>query len=224
MIRALVFDLDGTIVRFSIDYRAARADVVRALVKMGLPSSLFSVNESTFRNLERAELYVRSNGGGEEDVRRIRSLVYSIADKYELEAAKTTDLLPGVLDTLEVLRGMGLKMGIFTIAGRLSVNRVLERFQLRRFFSVVVTRDDADAIKPDPAHLRAALRGLGVDAEDVLVVGDTTWDVRCAKAAGAKAVGVTTGLSTREELLNAGADYVIDSITELPLIIRKFHS
>jgi len=78
-------------------------------------------------------------------------------------------------------------------------------------------------VKPDPAHLEATLNALGVAAKDAMVVGDGSVDMRSAKELKAIAVGLPTGVSTIEQLMSNGANYIITSITDLPVLIEKIN-
>ena len=98
VVKAVVFDLDGTIASFNIDYRAVRADVRSFLIKRGLPTSVLSINESIFEMLKKTEIFMKNNGKSEKTIMETRDKALAIAEKYELEAAKTTGLLPGVLE------------------------------------------------------------------------------------------------------------------------------
>jgi len=224
MIRAVIFDLDGTIVVFNLDYKSVRAEVIQLLTKQGFPSSLFSIEESIFSMLKKAEIHLKSHGKGEHDVRTVREAVLSIANQHELEAARTTSLIPGVPETLKTLEKMNLKTAIFTVNGEKSTTYILNRFRLRRFFNATVTRESVSAVKPDPAHLEAALKALNVEPEEAVVVGDSKWDMRCARELNVIAVGVATGISSPEELMHAGATYLISSLTDMPTLIQQLNS
>ncbi|MFQ6080916.1 MAG: HAD family hydrolase [Candidatus Bathyarchaeia archaeon] len=223
MIKAVVFDLDGTIVDFNLDYKAVRAEVIRFLTQQGLPSSILSLNESIFEMLKKGEICMRNNGKGEREIARVREAVLSLADRYELEAAHTTSLLPGVIETLKALREMKLKTALFTINSEKSTGYILECFRLKSFFDAIITRESVSAVKPDPAHLEAALRALNVKAEEAMVVGDGVGDMKCARGLDVIAVGVTTGLSSPEELTRAGATYLISSFTDLITLVRRLN-
>jgi HAD superfamily hydrolase (TIGR01509 family) len=140
-----------------------------------------------------------------------------------LEAASKTTLLPGVVDALKALRAMGLKIGLCTINSEKSVNRILERFGIAGMFDVTIPRNRVRHVKPDPEHLEAALRVLGAAPEETLVVGDSRVDMQSAKGLGAVAVGLPTGVSTIEQLMEGGADYIVTSTTDLPLLMERLN-
>jgi HAD superfamily hydrolase (TIGR01509 family) len=140
-----------------------------------------------------------------------------------LEAALTTNLMPGVVETLQALKQMGLKVGLCTINSAKSVARILERFGIANLFDVTVTRNEVRHVKPNPEHLEAALRALGVFSAETLVVGDSRVDMQSAKALGAVAVGLPTGVSTLEQLMANGADYVVTSITDLTRLVKQLN-
>ncbi|MEM3536494.1 MAG: HAD hydrolase-like protein, partial [Candidatus Bathyarchaeia archaeon] len=127
-IKAVVFDLDGTLASFNIDYRAVRAEVRSLLLRAGLPASVLSPNESIFEMLKKTEIFMKNNGQTQKAFIEIRRKVLAIAEKYELEAAKATSLIPGVMETLQALKKMNLKLGLCTINSEKSTNYILKRF------------------------------------------------------------------------------------------------
>jgi HAD superfamily hydrolase (TIGR01549 family) len=219
MIKAVIFDLDGTLVSFNIDYKAVRADVRNLMIKRGLPASLFSINESIFEMLKKTEIFMKNNGKSEKSTEEIREKALAIAEKYELEAAKTTSLLPGVLDTLKDLKELNLKMGLCTINSEKSTNYILKRFKISEFFDAVSPRNNVKYVKPNTEHLEATLKALDVKPEEVIVVGDGVSDIKCAKELQAIAVGLLSGVSSPKDLIGAGANYLIESVTDLIALI-----
>jgi phosphoglycolate phosphatase len=221
MIKAVILDLDGTIAYFNLDYKSVRAEVIQLLTKQGFPASIFSMNESIFSMLKKAEIYMKNNGREEHDVARMKKAVLSVANRHELEAAHTTSLMPGIPETLKTLKKMNLKTAIFTINGEKSTSYILSCFRLERFFDATITRESVSAVKPDPAHLEAALKALNVEPEEAIVVGDSKLDMMCAKELNVVAVGVATGMSSPKELMHAGATYLISSLTDVPNLIQQ---
>ncbi|MEM3443055.1 MAG: HAD family hydrolase [Candidatus Bathyarchaeia archaeon] len=219
-LKAVIFDLDGTLTSFNIDYRSVRADVRSFLIRTGMPASVLSLNESIFEMLKKTEIFMKNNGQSEEVFMEIRRKALGIAEKYELEAAKTTGLLPGVSETLKALKKMGLKLGLCTINGEKSTNHILKKFGITEFFDAVTPRDYVKYVKPNTEHLEATLKALNVKPEEVLVVGDGASDMKCARELKAVAVALPTGVSNPKELITSGANYLITSITDLPTLIE----
>jgi HAD superfamily hydrolase (TIGR01509 family) len=219
-IKAVIFDLDGTIVDFNIDFNAARAEVVHLLTKQSLPSSILSVNESVFVTLRKAKRRMKENGKAEQEFMKLKEKVIAVVERYESEAAQKTNLIPGILETLQTLREMKLKIALFTANGEKSTNHILRRFRLRQFFDAIITRESVLAVKPDPVHLEAALKALKVKPKEAIVIGDSVRDMECARRLEVLAVGVTTGFSSIEELARAGADYLASSSTDIPRLVQ----
>jgi HAD superfamily hydrolase (TIGR01509 family) len=222
-IRAVIFDLDGTVASFNLDFRTVRALVMDHLARQGVPAQLLSLDESVFEMLRKTETWAKSSGKSAAFLETLRTQVLAITETYELEAASKTTLLPGVVDALKALRAMGLKIGLCTINSEKSVNRILERFGIAGMFDVTIPRNRVRHVKPDPEHLEAALRMLGAAPEETLVVGDSRVDMQSAKGLGAVAVGLPTGVSTIEQLMEGGADYIVTSTTDLPLLMERLN-
>lgn len=222
-VKAIVFDLDGTLFEFNLDYKTVRAEVAQFLIGEGVPASILSINESIFEMLKKAEIYMRNNGKKEKEFSALQKHALSISLEHEIKAARETSPLPGVLETLKTLKKRNLKLGVFTINNRKSTDYILGSFRMRRFFSAVVTREDVSRVKPDPLHLTAALNALSVDADETVVVGDSIVDMRSAKTSNATAVGVAASDDSVKKLKHAGAAYVINSITDLPRLIAELN-
>lgn len=222
-VKAVIFDLDGTVASFNLDYRAVRGDVRSYLLREGVPASLLTVNESIFEMLKKTEIFLKNSGKSNEAVEEVRNGALAIAEKYELEAARNTSLLPGVDETLKALKRMGLKIGLFTLSSDKAASYILQRFKLGDFFGVTVPRNKVNYVKPNPEHLEMALKVLGVLPEETVVVGDSDVDMESAKELEAIAVGLPAGISTVEELTAHGANYIITSITDLPVVIAKIN-
>jgi phosphoglycolate phosphatase len=220
-IRAVVFDLDGTIASFNLDYKSVRVEVRSLLIRAGVPASVLAVNESIFEMLKKTEIFLRGAGKVERVVQKVREKALEIAEKYELEAANSTSLLPGVPETLKALRRLHLKIGLCTINSDKSTDHILKRFGIEGFFDAVTPRNKVKYVKPSSEHLEATLKALRVKAEEAMIVGDGTVDMRCAHELNAIAVGLPIGVASKEELISSGANYLITSITDLPVLVRQ---
>lgn len=220
--KAVIFDLDGTLVELKLDYKTESAEVIHFLIEQGIPPSIPSMEKGMFGALRSVEIYM-TKIGKKEEVKRIKETVLSMADRYELQAARKTSLIPGVLEALKTLKAMKLKMALFTIDGEKATRYILKRFRIGRFFDAVITRDSVSAVKPDPTHLEAALNTLNVKPHEALVVGDSTLDMQCATRLKVLAVGVITGISTPEKLIAAGASYLASASAEIPFLVEQIN-
>ena len=100
-VKAVVFDLDGTIVKFNLDYKTARAEAIDYLTTHGFPRSLFSLNESVFDMLKKVEITMQNNRKSKNEFNKLKEALFAILEKHEMQSAKTTSLIPGILETLK---------------------------------------------------------------------------------------------------------------------------
>lgn len=126
---------------------------------------------------------------------------------------------PGVEQALEWVVSSGLKTGVVTSKLRAGAMRGLERFSLERFFDVVIGADDVDRHKPDPYPLLHAAQVIGVDPRVCAYVGDSPHDMAAARAAGMVAISATWGVSSRERLEEAGAQFHAHSMQDVVSIL-----
>ncbi len=163
------------------------------------------------------------NAGKTSAVDEIRVGVMGIAEKYELEAASHTSLLPGAVETLKTLRKMGLKIALCTINSRKSTEFILNRFKIAEYFDSITSRENTSHVKPNPEHCQTSLEELKVTSAEAMVVGDSVADMKGARDLKVIAVGLSTGVSTRDQLIQEGANYIITSIIDLPNLVESIN-
>ena len=222
MIKAVIFDLDGTLVTFTLDTKACRTEVIQYLKEQGLPNSLFLMNETAFDMLKKTKKHLSAKGE-QQKFPKIEQNVCSIVERFELEAAKINEMFSGVPEALKTLKEQDLKIGLCTISSKKASSYVLSRFNLEPFFDAVTTRESVLAVKPNPVHLEAVLRDLDVKPQEAVLVGDSVKDIVCAVGLMVIAVGVTTGLASKEQLIRSGAHYIASSVKEIPNLIRQLN-
>lgn len=137
-----------------------------------------------------------------------------------LDRLAASPLYPGIKALLEELHASGYCLGIVSGASYLDV--YIHKNKLAQYFDVVVGADDIQKFKPDPESVQTALKRLAVQPHEAIMLGDLPTDIQTARAASlAASVGITHGFGSRESLQAAGADYIIDSLAELPEVVRK---
>jgi HAD superfamily hydrolase (TIGR01549 family) len=222
-IKAVIFDLDGTITSFNLDYLTVRAEVRSYLIRSGLPASILATNESIFDMLKKVEIFLKNSGKSQRAFNKIRNEASKIAEKYEIEAAKTTEVLPGVAETLATLKEMRLKIGLCTINSEKSSDYILKRFGVAKFFDAVTPRNKVKFVKPNPEHLEATLKALHISPKEAMLVGDGSRDMRCARELKVIAVGLPTDTNSQKELTDSGANYIVASIGDLPRLVQTIN-
>ena len=223
-IEAVIFDLDGTLAHFNLDYKALRGEVKEYLVRSGVPASLLAVNESIFEMLSKAEIFFKNkNGKSESTFDGIRFNALAIAEKYELEAAKSTNLLPGAVETLKELKKMNLKLAICTTSSQNAASHIVKSFKIEEYFQSLVSRDKVKHVKPSTEQCETALKALNVRPKSIIMVGDSEADMKSGTELKAVAVGLTTGFATKEQLTASGANYIITALTDLPILIKEIN-
>jgi phosphoglycolate phosphatase len=129
-------------------------------------------------------------------------------------------LFPGVVEALNALEGADVLLGIVTGKSRRGLDAVLERYRLRDRFVTLQTADTGPG-KPDPSMVLRALNETGAERRDTVIVGDTAFDVLMARAAGAHSIDVSWGYHHPAELLEAGADRLVDDYDGIPLAVME---
>jgi phosphoglycolate phosphatase len=163
---------------------------------------------------------------GREPTRKELAVVMSRRLHYlpqTVSESKGFRVLPGVKETLERLHLQGYLLGITTGGVEAAAHIKLARAKLSHYFSFgAYGSDSIDRTKLTQRALERAgvLLGEPLDPREALVVGDTPHDIEAGHGAGTVAVGVATGHYTVNELRDAGADYVLDSLEEeLPIAV-----
>ena len=131
---------------------------------------------------------------------------------------------PYVLETLSALKRQGYRLTIASSRWHKSLSELTRDLCIAEYFDYLVGANDVDHAKPHPEPVMKTLTEMGVNASDALVVGDMNVDILMGANAGAKTCGVTYGNGTREELLQAGADYIINRFDELLEILTPHES
>ena len=213
-VRAVLFDLDGTLVDSAPDI--ARA-VDRTLRVLGRPPA----GEDKVRNwvgngaprlIKRAltgEMY------GEPEAELYERAFDLFFRHYGEDLTSHSVLYPGAAELLAVLRQRGLKLACVTNKPERFARPVLKALGIAEPFEVIVGGDTVDTKKPDPAPMLFTLDRLGVAPEHALMVGDSVIDVEAARNTGTGVVCVPYGYNHGVDVRGFGPDAVIDNLRDL---------
>ncbi|MBQ6036448.1 MAG: HAD family hydrolase [Lachnospiraceae bacterium] len=212
--KLVIFDFDGTLADTRKTIVAAKQEAMR---KLGLPVLSEEECASSIGLTAPAGFRKCYPDLPEETIAQCVAVYREIFD--ELKVTMPPELFPGVKEVLEELKAHGVVCTIATSRHTDSMNEFLEKLGLRGCFSYALGGNDTARLKPDPDPVLKTLRDLGIAADETIVIGDMPYDIEMGKRAGVQTCGVTYGNADRETLLKAGADFVIDEITELPALL-----
>jgi len=137
----------------------------------------------------------------------------------EIRAQNPPVYFPGTDKVLARLKEKNILCTIATARNSGTLHEMLRLWKLDVWFPYILCAEDTVHLKPHPEPVLKTLKHFSCLPEQALVVGDMPVDIGMGKGAGTYTCGVTYGNSDRDALLRAGADFIIDSIEELPDIL-----
>ena len=221
-LRAVLFDMDGTLVNTLPDIAAA---INAALAELRLqPLAAERIGVFIGKGPRSLALRVLDEQPSLDVGQRhalVDALIAGYVKHYEPRIGTAASVYPGVANALASLHGQGLKLAVVTNAMQHLAERVLTRFDLLSFFELVLGGDRVVRGKPDAAPLLEACRILGVSPDAALMVGDSENDVIAARAAGCPVVAVPYGYNAGQPASSLGCD-IVDNFTLLPAWVAGF--
>jgi phosphoglycolate phosphatase len=210
--RLAIFDIDGTLVN-------SRAMITASLTAAFAAEGLTAPAEARMLSVVGLSLVeaMRQLAPGEEAIRHDRLATAYKQAFWDHRAANehSEALFDGVMDLLGSLRRRGdVILGIATGKSVRGVQHLLERHGLEGWFATIQTADHHPS-KPHPSMVVQALTETGAERHQAIVIGDTSYDIEMARAAGVGALGVTWGNHPRNELERAGAHYIVNDFSVL---------
>lgn len=180
-LRAVLFDLDGTLAETHINFPAMTHAMQRLARDAEVPESVTD-GKDILSLVDAAVEDVNKRGG---DGLALRQAAFAALEALEVDGCARPKLLPGTRELLQRLTGRGVKIGIITRNCRAVSVGLLARFGLPHH--LLLTRDDVPKTKPNPEHLWDALHLLGEAPEQAAMVGDHWMDIQAGVKAGCAA-------------------------------------
>ena len=206
-IRALIFDLDGTLIDSKLDLALAVNAMLTEMGREPLP------HEQIFGYIGQGapKLIARALGKGASQEECVRGLEFFI-QYYSIHKLDNTSLYPGVRETLDALSGM--PMAVLTNKPVGASRGILQGLGLAETFQIIYGGNSFERKKPDPMGVETILREFGAAPAQVMFVGDSEIDVQTARNAGTWVCGVTYGFGSHR-LTEFPPDLLVDNLTEL---------
>lgn len=212
-IRAVLFDLDGTLVDSLEDLTDAVNHMLTSFSKNPLSSTeVRNMVGKGARNLVQQALGMESPTDIEHGLRLFMKFnTDHIADKSRLYT--------GAREILENLAAYGIRMAIISNKGATLSRMILEKLAIADFFEIICGGDTFPEMKPSPLPLKLVIDKLGIKSNEVFMVGDSINDIQAGKHAGIATIGCTWGYGDPDELQEA--DHLAGSCNEITVILLQ---
>ncbi len=214
-IKLIVFDIDGTLAEtddYLIEKGAASIchlfPSVSSEAAQKFVRPLFMVGETVIHSFYRIL-----------DLFGMDFLISRFHSKFSIRTEYKFSPVGNMRETLKLL-SQYFTLGIISSGGRYSTMAFIKKFDLSECVPFIISAEDAAFIKPHPMPLLQVALKAGVPINQCIMVGDTVFDILCAKRAGAYSVAVKTGFDSSLFLKLHHPDYLLDSVDDLPALMH----
>jgi phosphoglycolate phosphatase len=219
--RAVVFDLDGTLIDSAGDIADTLNDCLddEGIAPFDEPTVVTMIGGGARVLVERALARIHRS----DDLALLERLTAKFTNRYAALGAGRSVPFPGAVELLAELTSCGLALGICTNKPEVVTRAVLDELGLARWFGAVVGETRDRPRKPHPAMLVATLEGLSASPVDAVMIGDSAADVGTARAAGVAVIAVSFGYTTTPPA-ELGADLLINRLADLPTALARLRT
>lgn len=215
MIKAVLFDLDGTLINTLVDLSNAANYAITRRGYLPRESEEFKL----FAGSGAKVMLSRAMGETNPDPDVISLIFNDYLNYYSDHFDDETTSYDGVPELISVLKAQGYKLAVVTNKVESMAVKILNKLY-PDCFDVIFGEREGIPQKPDPTAAVMTMELLGVTPTECVFIGDSGIDIQTAVASGAVPVGVTWGFRGREELKSSGAVYIIDTPDELFKILK----
>lgn len=220
-VKAVVFDLDGTLLDSKIDFEEMSRRVKNILLSFGIPKDDLTERHQVYRFIIGWESAFIDYCFDSKELEKVLDEMNEAINEVEYNAVQYVKRMPNAYDTLKKIKEMGVQIGIATRGSHLYSTQSLEITGLDRFVDFLLARDQAKFPKPDPRHLLSVIQKLNVDPDETIYVGDTVTDYTTALKAGVSFYAYKSDESRVNRLIDAGCVSFIQDLYEIIEIIEK---
>lgn len=215
MFKAVIFDLDGTLINSIEDL----ADAVNyGLCRMNYPThSLEKFNK--FVGNGAVKLCQRALADYTDSEEAVKTLHAYFSEYYRAHSTDKTVTYDGITELVGKLKNNGVKLAVASNKPDEFTKSIVWDIFGKDTFSVVFGKRENCQTKPAPDIIFDILKELGVSSEEAVLAGDSDVDILTAQNAGIKSIGCTWGFRTKEELISTGADFIVEKASEISDIV-----
>ncbi len=213
--KGIIFDLDGTLV-----------DSLEDLANAG--NSVLEKNGLKIHPVEKYRYFV---GDGlrtlieriapqfQDDNQKVAELMLEFEQIYTSSWKEKSRLYAGIPELIRILKEGGVQLAVFSNKLHSFTQLIIDEFFDETVFAAIRGQQEGVAKKPDPKGVFLICKSLGLAVDEMVFVGDSATDMRTAKNAGMKSIGVEWGFRDRQELQENGADWIVGQPKEISEIV-----
>lgn len=219
--KAVIFDLDGTLVVSTVDFIKFRKRLLDYIRAKGADMKNYDLSQMIVVMISKFETEMRRKGVPERTIEKYLDDIEQFLNEIELERIDETVQMPGAKDLLRSLRERGIKIGVLTRGCPAYAEKALRISGLDCYVDAVLARDRRSGIPPKPSAKAAQeiLKKLGVQKEDAVMVGDYSIDFICARDAGIRFIGLSSGERSKMDLLECGCEEIAESLDDVAKLL-----
>lgn len=210
---AVIFDFDGTLAP-NLDLVEMRRQVMAMSLAAGVPPGI-TRELLIIEIIEASTDWLKNQDHGHAEAFHERA--HQHITYFELEAAGRLEPFPEVRGILNALRERGIRSAVVTRNCEEAVRSTFP--DIDEYLDLLLARDNVAFCKPDPRHLQDALDGLNASPQAAMMIGDGRLDMELGRSLKLSCIGVLTGSQTKNALLDAGADVVVDHVRQLSQLL-----
>ena len=220
-LKAIVFDLDGTLIDSTINYEKMSQMVRELLTKEGVSLDNPNDRRRTYQVIQAGEKALVDLGVSPEKIVDLMKRIESVMNSIELEGVNLSKPVKNVHKTLDEIKNRNLGIGIATRGCHEYAVKSMELTGIYIYIDKMLARDDVTFPKPDPRHLLEVVTHLGATPDTVFYVGDSTTDLRTAEAANVPFIGYRRNDEWAKRLEDAGCKSMVSDLYELVRVVDE---
>jgi len=221
-LHAVIFDLDGTLIKSKIDYEKMANEIKNVLVSEGIPVKELDDRVKVYRFILEGEKAFKNFCMGKEKIDKIQDRLRDTMNRVELETVDLVEKASNAEKTLRSLKQRGLDIGIATRGSHKYAEKTLNITGMRDYIDVMVARDRVEKPKPNPLHLLKVIDLLNTSTEKVIYVGDSPTDFMTSRAAGVAFYGYRRSPRWTRRLIEIGCEKIIDDLYDIIDIVDAY--
>ncbi len=220
-LKGVVFDLDGTLIRSTIDFTKMKKHMIEILERNEIPDDILTPTETTVIILEKSEVIWDENGKPEEERVPVRATLEDAMNRGEIEAIPLVEEIDGSTEALGRLRKMGYRLAILTRSHHEYAVQALKKIGAHQYFDVILGRGETPRPKPYHEALDHAAKLMELQLDEIIFVGDHHIDAQSAQNSGCGFIGVGTEGRKRDPWSELKPKVILDSVRDIPDYLLK---